>query len=308
MKDGREVRTNADPHGEESPARAQGEGFLTDLGTRDSSRPPSGRKLFASDPRRAYDRFAPIYDEWNGQNDYEMWLGEVLLPELEKHGLRNGWALDVGCGTGRAFVPLLDRGWRVVGCDLSSGMLAEAARKFGSQVRLLNLDARSLPPLSPAPELPAGEAFHLILLLNDVLNYMTEDGELEQVFTGVKRNSCRGQGLVAFDLNTLRLFREDFASGVLEEGSAGDRQWRGLTDQPKPGGVFEARLSGHGVETHVHRQRHWPPDQVQAALEASGLHCLAALGQREADGRVLLSAEPDEERDHKVIYIAEHWD
>jgi SAM-dependent methyltransferase len=303
MKDKGEVRTNADQHGEEPSAGVQGEGFLTDLWTWDSSRPLSGRELFSSDPRRAYDRFAPIYDEWNAQNDYEMWLGETLLPELEKHGLRSGWALDVGCGTGRAFVPLLDRGWRVVGCDLSSGMLAEAERKFGAQVRLLELDARSLPPLSPAPELPAGAAFHLILLLNDVLNYMTEDGELEQVFAGVKRNLSRAQGLVAFDLNTLKLFREDFATGVLE-GGAGDREWRGLTTEAKPGGVFEARLSGPGVETHVHRQRHWPPDQVRAALEASGLRCPAALGQREADGRVLLSAEPDEERDDKVIYIA----
>ena len=75
-----------------------------------------------------YDRFAPIYDEWNAQNDYEMWLGEALLPALEMHGLRKGWALDVGCGTGRAFLPLLARGWRVIGCDVSAGMLAEAGQ------------------------------------------------------------------------------------------------------------------------------------------------------------------------------------
>jgi SAM-dependent methyltransferase len=53
--------------------------------------------------RSTYDAFAPIYNEFNHLNDYEMWLGEVLLPELEKHGLKRGRALDVGCGTGRAF-------------------------------------------------------------------------------------------------------------------------------------------------------------------------------------------------------------
>ncbi|HET9677416.1 MAG TPA: hypothetical protein VFP21_07940, partial [Solirubrobacterales bacterium] len=64
----------------------------------------------------AYEAFAPIYNEFNHLNDYEMWLGRTLLPELEKRGLRRGRALDVACGTGRAFAPLLKRGWEVRGC------------------------------------------------------------------------------------------------------------------------------------------------------------------------------------------------
>lgn len=63
-------------------------------------------------------------------------------------------------------------------------------------------------------------------------------------------------------------------------------------------------VSGRGVETHAHRQRHWTQQQAKEALSASGLCCLAALGQREEAGRVLLSDSPDEERDAKVVYIA----
>lgn len=255
--------------------------------------------------RAAYDRYAPIYDECNAQNDYEMWLGEALLPELEKHGLRKGWALDVGCGTGRAFDPLLARGWHLVGCDVSAEMLANARRKFGSRVRLINVDGRSLPPISPSRGLPTREAFDLILLLNDVVNYMTEDGDLEQVFAGVKLNLRPGHGLVAFDANTLALFRDVFTSG----GAAMDDRgwdWRGLTDEAKPGAVYEARLAGRGVDPHLHRERHWTTDQVRGALEASGLRCLAVLGQREEGGRILLSDPADEERDQKTIYIAAH--
>jgi SAM-dependent methyltransferase len=251
--------------------------------------------------RTAYDRVAGIYDEWTAQNNYEMWLGEVLLPELEKHGLEKGWALDVGCGTGRAFEPLLSRSWQVVGSDLSPGMLTEAERKFGSQVQLLNLDARNLPPICPAPGLPSGEAFHLILLLNDVINYLTEDGDLERVFAGFRRNLSSG-GLVVFDANTLGQFRADYASDVREEIDG--REWCGLTDEIKPGGIYEARLSGHDLETHRHRQRHWTTEQMKEALEASGLRCLAALGQREGARQVLLSPSPDEERDAKVVYFA----
>jgi SAM-dependent methyltransferase len=254
----------------------------------------------------AYDRYAPIYDEWNAENDYEMWLGGVLLPELEKFGLgRPEWALDVGCGTGRALEPLLDRGWRVVGCDVSAGMLTEAERKFGSRVRLLNLDARSLPSIGTESGGPEGEAFHLILLLNDVVNYLVEDGDLEKVFAGVKRN-LSPRGLVVFDANTLRLFQADFASDVYEELSGKDWEWRGLTEGIAPGAIYEARLSGQGIEAHVHRQRHWMRGQVTEALEAAGLRALAVLGQREERGKVLLSDSLDEARDAKSVYIAGH--
>jgi SAM-dependent methyltransferase len=42
---------------------------------------------------------------------------------------REAWALDFHCGAGDDLARLLARGWRVVGCDGSSGMLAAAARR-----------------------------------------------------------------------------------------------------------------------------------------------------------------------------------
>ncbi len=285
----------------------QGEGFLIPCGEEDqriSPRQPRtpGAELVSA--KAAYDRYAPIYDEANAENDYELWLGEVLLPELKRRGLRKGWALDVGCGTGRAFEPLLSRGWQIVGCDVSPEMLAEARKKFGSRVRLLVMDARNLTPISLGFESPSERGFHLVLLLNDVVNYMTEDGDLEQVFAGVKRNLSETNGLVVFDANTLNLFREDFTLGVLDDDADG-LEWHGLTAD-SAAGIYEARLSGRDIQTHVHRQRHWSSQQVRRALEASGLDCVATLGQREEDGNVVLSENPSEDRDRKTIYIATH--
>lgn len=234
-----------------------------------------------------------------------MWLGEALLPELEKHGLQKGWALDVGCGTGRAFEPLLNRGWQVVGCDVSPGMLAEAEKKFGHRARLLDMDARSLTPIRPDIGLPPERVFQLVLLLNDVVNYLVEDGDLERVFAGVKRNLSERNGLVVFDVNTLYLFRQDFMLGVLDENADGS-QWRGLTTDPGPAGIYEARLSGGNIRTHIHRQRHWSGREIRRALKASNLDCVAALGQRERDGSVVLSETPSEERNQKIVYIAAH--
>jgi len=42
---------------------------------------------------------------------------------------QTGRLADVGCGTGRYFRPLVDRGFLVYGCDQSQGMLAQAAKE-----------------------------------------------------------------------------------------------------------------------------------------------------------------------------------
>jgi SAM-dependent methyltransferase len=247
----------------------------------------------------AYDRFAAVYDEYTFENDYELWLGETLLPELEGLGLQKGRVLDVGCGTGRAFEPLLRRGWEVVGCDVSAAMLERAREKFAGQVDLFQADARDLPQVDAVP----GDRFQLVLMLNDVLNYVTEEDDLRRVFVGIERNLNPSQGLVAFDVNTLALFRQDYAEGPIQDG---DWEWQGMSSKFEPGLIYESRLSGPGVEAHVHRQRHWPVEQICAALASAGLRCRAALGQREEADRILLSTPADEERDAKVIYVASH--
>jgi SAM-dependent methyltransferase len=251
----------------------------------------------AESAQDAYDRFAAVYDECTAENDYELWLGETLLPELEELGLQGGRVLDVGCGTGRAFEPLLSRGWGVVGCDVSAAMLERAREKFAGRVDLFQTDARDLPQVDTEP----GDRFQLVLMLNDVLNYVTEEDDLRRVFAGIERNLNPSQGLVAFDVNTLALFRQDYAEGPMQDGNW---EWRGMSSKFGPGLIYESRLSGPGVETHVHRQRHWPAEPIRAALAAAGLRCRATLGQREEAGRILLSATPDEERDAKVIYVA----
>jgi SAM-dependent methyltransferase len=246
-----------------------------------------------NDPvRLAYEAFAPVYDDFNHLNDYEMWLG-TLLPELEKHGLQRGRLLDIGCGTGRAFEPMLRRGWEIVGCDLTPAMLEQARGKFGDAVPLEVADIR---------ELPVFGEFELILALNDVINYLLGDGDLERALAGMRANLAPG-GLILFDTNTLGLFEASFASGDDERLSAGEGRWVGQTDRVEPGGIFEARISGGEVEAHVHRERHWMEDQIRAAMETAGLELLTVLGQREVDLKVLLEQPPDDWQHYKLIHI-----
>jgi len=258
-----------------------------------------------SSAAESYDWWAEAYDECNSGNDYELWVGQTLLPQLERHGLRRGSALDLGCGTGLAVTPLLRRGWDVVGCDVSSGMLRAAELKFGAEVRFLQSDVCDLPSIEPPGSGVAGGGFDFVLMLNDVVNYLTGDGDLALAFRGIKKNLGPG-GLVIFDANTLGLFRRDYSVGVSENIGTRGWRWRGLTREVGTEQVFEGVLQDPQGKSQVHFQRHWSRVQIEGALAAAGLRCLAVLGQREEAGEIRLTTAPSETEDEKTLFIASH--
>jgi SAM-dependent methyltransferase len=241
----------------------------------------------------AYEAFAPIYDEFNASNDYEMWLGRALLPELRKHGLREGGrALDVGCGTGRAFRPLLRRGWQVCGCDLSPAMLEIAAQEGGADVDLQIADMRELPHCGD---------FDLVLSLNDSVNYLLGDDDLVVALAGMRTNLAKG-GLLIFDVNSHSTY-VDGASAVREVEHEGSRWvWSGQGEVAPS--VFEAEISGDRLAEPIrHIERFRSEREVMGAMRAAGLQTVAVFGMSEANGEVVLTAPADEGRDYKLVFI-----
>ena len=248
----------------------------------------------AADPARiTYDAFAPIYNEFNHRNDYEMWLGEALLPELEKHELKRGRALDVGCGTGRAFGPLLRRGWELRACDLSPAMLERAREEGGDRVQLDVVDMR---------ELPVYGEFELVLSLNDAVNYLLGDEDLERALACMRANLA-DDGLLLFDVNSKGTYDSGSWSGGGHTVEYDGRSWTWLGIGEVEPSVFETRIEGDDIEPIVHRERFRPEPEVREAMTAAGLDCLAALGMQEIDEKIVLTEPPDESRDYKVIYI-----
>lgn len=243
-----------------------------------------------------YEAFAAIYDDFNYCNDYESWLGAALLPQLEKHGLRKGQMLDVACGTGRAFPPMLSRGWGIVGCDLSPAMLSVAREKSSDEVELHVADMRNLPAF--------GE-FDLVLCLNDAVNYLIADGDLEKALAGMGRNLSR-HGLLLFDCNSTSAFSSTYGPGERSVEHRGRRwTWTGLSDgAERPGAISVARIDGDDIEPIFNRERHFPPCDIEDAMRGAGLQTLAVLGMREIDGKINLSDRVDERRDYKFVCIA----
>ena len=239
-----------------------------------------------------YEAFAPIYNEFNHANDYEMWLGRTLLPVLRDHGLEEGGkALDVACGTGRAFRPLLQRGWEVRGCDLSPAMLELAAREGGDEVALEVADMRDLPELG---------AFDLVLSLNDSVNYLLGDDDLTVALAKMRANLADG-GLLIFDVNSRSAFAGGY-SGSHEVEHEGSR-WRWTGRGEVEPSIFETEISGDRIEPIKQLERFRPEGEVLEAMQAAGLRTVAAYGMSEANGVVELSTPPDEDRDYKLVFI-----
>lgn len=241
----------------------------------------------------AYEQLAAVYDRFTDSYDHDAWVAG-LERIARSHGLRGRRALDVACGTGKSFQPLLERGYDVWACDLSPAMVAEAHRAARVPAhRVLVADMRELPELG---------AFDLITCLDDAVNYLLSDDDLERAFASVAR-LLAPDGVYVFDANSLATYRDGFSTRATFERPLAEAIWRGETRGPiEPGALCAASielLGGAAVSRHV--QRHHPEPAIRTALSSAGLACRAVLGQ--STGGVL-HEDADEEIHTKLVYVA----
>jgi hypothetical protein len=164
---------------------------------------------------------------------------------------------------------------------------------LGDDARLLVADMRSLPEL--------GE-FDLIWAVNDAINYLLSTEELEATLVGMCRNLAPG-GVVLFDVNTLATYRTFFSEEIAREEEGQKFLWKGQSSSGEvgPGATSEAQLEtvGDPSSAHVHRQRHFPEEEVLAAFRAAGLECIRVFGEQDGD----LHRGLDEEEHTKAVYL-----
>jgi len=90
---------------------------------------------------RSFDRAASFYDQTRPLFESLAQQGIQAILDITGPSART---LDVGTGTGRISIPLLERGLDLIGCDLSSKMLMRLQEKFPS-ARIAQSDASALP-------------------------------------------------------------------------------------------------------------------------------------------------------------------
>jgi len=248
------------------------------------------------DTRGAYDALAAVYDGLTAHHDHERWL-TLLLDLADDHGLAGRRVLDVACGTGKSFMPLVRRGFDVTACDISPRMAARARRRArGHAVGVHVADMRRLPLLC--------EGADLVTCLDDAVNYLLDGDELRAGLCGMKRN-LRPGGLVVFDVNTLATYRSVFCEGL--SWTSGRHTYASLGEPRSvcPGGLFattlRARREGALLAESRHVQRHHPIAELERALTAAELEPLGVYGSG-ADGRPV--RPPDEQGHTKLVVVA----
>ena len=90
---------------------------------------------------RSFDSAADFYDQTRPLFEASVETGMQSLLEAAGEGAR---ILEVGAGTGRISIPLLERGADLIGCDLSGKMLSRQREK-NPATRLVQSDAATLP-------------------------------------------------------------------------------------------------------------------------------------------------------------------
>lgn len=242
----------------------------------------------------AYEPLAPFYDRFTAESKYEPVL-DAIEGWARAQGLRGTRLLDVACGTGKSFEPLLTRGYEVSACDLSPAMVAEARRNWPDVAEIVVADMRSLPWQSE---------FDLVTCVDDAVNYMLDEEDLRAAVSSMAR-ALRPDGIAVFDANTILTYRTDWAESF-DFATDGIRfNWRGeCTREAEPGTIARATVTvehaGRSCESR-HVERHWRADELRTACLAAGFQHVVFRGLAEGPRLV---GEPDEERHLKLVCLA----
>lgn len=147
-----------------------------------------------------YSLFAKYYDAFTENADYAA-RADYLCALIEKYGIGKGILLDLACGTGSLSFEMEQRGFDVIGTDISAEMLDEALEKklqTGSNIMFLNQDMC---------ELDLYGTITACICTLDSLNHLDSEQKVKAAFSKVSLFSEPGSVFI-FDVNTAYKHRE----------------------------------------------------------------------------------------------------
>ncbi len=139
-----------------------------------------------------YSALARGYDNFMEEIPYARWT-EWIRKSLVQNGIEDGLVCDLGCGSGIITTALADLGYDMIGIDSSFEMLSIAREKKEERdILYLDQDIR---------EFELYGTVRAIIATCDVLNYMTDNKDLEKILA-LAHNYLDPDGIFIFDLHT----------------------------------------------------------------------------------------------------------
>ena len=239
----------------------------------------------------SYTSFSYVYDTFMDQEPYEEWADRVC-EYLEKYGLprtagadvqntgpvnEENIVVDLGCGTGKLTEILADRGYDVMGIDLSEemlGMALERRDKLHHRTLYLCQDMREFELFGTAGT---------FVSVGDSVNYLLTDEDMDKLFRRVN-TFLFPRGIFIFDFKTLHLYRDVIGDSTIAE----DREecsfiWENWFDGETNINEYDLTLfikdkdSGDKDDNvfrkfqEIHRQRGYTLEEMKSFAENAGL-------------------------------------
>ena len=171
----------------------------------------------------AYHALAASYDRLTNDVDYEATV-EFYMEILRREGVKPRTCVDLACGTGSVTKILAEKGYDVIGVDLSEEMLTEAFQKAQDMEN---------PPrfvCQPLQELYLPRGVDLAVCALDSLDYVTNPDDCAEAIRRTYKALNPG-GIFIFDVNTPEKLRAMDGQVFLDEDDDVYCVWRGEFDE-----------------------------------------------------------------------------
>lgn len=243
----------------------------------------------------SYESFARVYDLFMDNIPYEEWC-EYVHGLLKEYGVEDGLVVDLGCGTGSLTELLAQRGYDMIGVDLSMDMLQIAMEKKEES----GLDILYL--LQDMCELELFGTVKAAVSVCDSMNYITDEEDLLEVFRLVNNYLDPGAVFI-FDMNTRYKYETQLADNVIAENREESAFiWENWYDEEDRINEYDLTLFIRNEDglyekyEETHFQKAYDIDAVCDLLEEAGLKVEAVYDAFTRD-----EPKPDSER---VYFIA----
>jgi len=141
----------------------------------------------------SYESLAAFYDRLqDAGTDYDA-IGAYYHKKLLQNGAGSGILLDLACGTGVLSRYFAEKGYDVIGADISAEMLSEAMKQPQPNIQYLRQDMTKLDLFG---------TIDACICTLDAFNHLPDQAALKQAFSRISLFMNPG-GAFVFDINTL---------------------------------------------------------------------------------------------------------